>query len=119
VRKDITFTPDTIQSFSLDLPTSYYRFSGGGGEARKWKFPIRSPPSKNKSSELWEIDPDAIQRMSNKNVGALLVMEERRLAGIISESDYTRKLILVGKSSKTTRILEFMTTKGVILLEQD
>lgn len=52
---------------------------------------------------------DAISMMSDRGVGALLVMEGERLRGIISERDYTRKVILQGRSSKDTRVNEIMT----------
>jgi CBS domain-containing protein len=52
---------------------------------------------------------DAIKMMSNRGVGALLVMESRKLVGIISERDYTRKVILKGKSSKDTPVKEIMS----------
>jgi CBS domain-containing protein len=52
---------------------------------------------------------DAIKMMSEKGVGALLVMESGKLVGIISERDYTRKVILKGKSSKTTPVKEIMS----------
>jgi CBS domain-containing protein len=52
---------------------------------------------------------DAIRLMSAKNVGALLVLEGERLAGIISERDYTRKVILKGKSSRETQVQEIMS----------
>lgn len=52
---------------------------------------------------------DAIQLMSDKGVGALLVIESGKLVGIISERDYTRKVILKGKSSKETPVREIMT----------
>ena len=57
----------------------------------------------HKGSAVWSIAPnamvfDAIQLMADKNVGALPVVENDKLVGIISERDYTRKVILKGKS---------------------
>jgi CBS domain-containing protein len=52
---------------------------------------------------------DAIALMADKNIGALPVLENDRLIGIISERDYTRKVILKGKSSQETRVEEIMT----------
>ena len=71
-----------------------------------------------KGSEVWSIGPDAtvfdaIQTMADKNVGALPVVENDRLVGIISERDYTRKVILQGKSSKEARVKEIMTQQLV------
>jgi CBS domain-containing protein len=67
----------------------------------------------HKNREIWRITPDAtvfaaIQLMSDKNVGALLVMEQDSLLGIVSERDYTRNVILKGKSSKATPVREVM-----------
>ena len=67
-----------------------------------------------KGSTVWSIAPaatvfDAIALMADKNIGALPVVEDDRLIGIISERDYTRKVILKGKSSKETRVEEIMT----------
>lgn len=53
---------------------------------------------------------DAIKIMSEKNVGAILVIEEGQLKGIFSERDYARKVILKDKSSKTTILKEIMVT---------
>ena len=69
----------------------------------------------DKTSDIWSIAPDAsvydaIEMMAEKNAGALLVMEGEKLAGIISERDYSRKVILQGKSSKKTPVSEIMTT---------
>lgn len=66
-----------------------------------------------KSGEVFSISPDAvvfqaIEMMDKKNVGALLVMEEDRLIGIISERDYTRKVILCGRRSRETKVAEIM-----------
>jgi CBS domain-containing protein len=54
---------------------------------------------------------DALKVMSEKNIGAVLVMEEEELLGIFSERDYARKVILAGRSSKTTEVKELMTSK--------
>ena len=66
-----------------------------------------------KGSQVWSISPDAtvfdaIQMMAEKNVGALPVMEEGRVIGIVSEREYTRKVALKGKSSKQTLVKEIM-----------
>ena len=70
----------------------------------------------NKGAGILSIAPDAtvfaaIKLMSEKNVGALLVMEGEKLAGIITERDYTRKVILEGRSSKETLVKDIMTEK--------
>ena len=54
---------------------------------------------------------DALKVMSEKNIGAVLVMEDGELLGIFSERDYARKVILAGRSSKTTEVKELMTSK--------
>lgn len=69
----------------------------------------------NKGGEIYSIAPDAtvfaaIEMMTSKNVGALLVMEGERLVGIISERDYTRKVFLRGKRSRETQVAEIMSS---------
>lgn len=64
--------------------------------------------------EIWSVTPDtlvyrALQLLSEKDIGALLVMEKGELVGIISERDYARKVILEGKSSKETYTKEVMS----------
>jgi len=68
----------------------------------------------HKGATVWAVAPDtivfeAIQMMSEKNVGALLVTERDKLIGIISERDYTRKVALKGKSSRETKVREILS----------
>ena len=65
-----------------------------------------------------EIDPDAmvfgaVRLMDDYQVGALMVVEKDRLVGVISERDYTRKVVLKNRSSKTARVREIMTREPV------
>ena len=67
----------------------------------------------HKSSELWSISPDAtvfeaIEMMAKHNIGALPVMANGKLLGVVSERDYTRKVALKGKSSKDTSVREIL-----------
>jgi CBS domain-containing protein len=57
---------------------------------------------------------EAIEMMDKKNVGALLVMDGEQLNGIISERDYTRKVILRGKRSRETKVAEIMSTNVTV-----
>lgn len=71
---------------------------------------------KAKGREVFSVAPDALvfgalKLMAEKDVGALVVIEGGRLAGIISERDYARKVILHGKSSHDIRVREIMTGK--------
>jgi CBS domain-containing protein len=56
---------------------------------------------------------DAIGLMTEKGVGALLVVENKKLVGVVSERDYMRKVALMGRSSQTTRIQEIMTPNPI------
>ena len=58
---------------------------------------------------------DALRVMAEKEIGAVLVLEGDRLAGILSERDYARKVVLEGKSSKDTPVSEIMTSKLVCI----
>jgi CBS domain-containing protein len=67
-----------------------------------------------KGYDIWSIGPDtlvidALKLMAEKGIGALLVLEEEDLVGIISERDYARKVALQGKSSLNTPVKDIMT----------
>lgn len=69
----------------------------------------------HKTGELWSVTPDAtvyeaIQIMAERNIGALPVIEQGRLVGVVSERDYTRKVALKGKSSKETKVREILAS---------
>lgn len=71
-----------------------------------------------KAPEVFAISPDApvidaVRLMAEKGIGAVVVMEGGRLAGILSERDYARKIVLQGRSSKDTRVQEIMTAEVV------
>jgi CBS domain-containing protein len=79
--------------------------------------PIRSI-LRTKSQNLYWLPPDAtvyqaIELMSEKSAGALPVMNEGRLTGIVSERDYARKVILKGKLSKETLVSEIMSAPAI------
>jgi CBS domain-containing protein len=73
---------------------------------------------RHKGQEVWSVAPDstvfeAIALMAKQGVGAVLVLDEGNLAGIVTERDYARKVILQGRSSKETRVGEIMTSELV------
>ncbi len=72
----------------------------------------------SKGTHIWSTTPgtsvyDALQLMADRNVGALVVIDGERLAGIFSERDYARKVILKGKTSHELSVSEIMTTDVV------
>ncbi len=76
-----------------------------------------------KSSVVHAVSPDttvleAIAQMDSKRIGALLVMQGDQLVGILSERDYTRKVILLGRASRDTRVSEIMTAQVIVVQPQ-
>lgn len=71
---------------------------------------------KHKAHRVASIEPDAsvfeaLQLMAKHDIGSLVVLDGERLTGIFSERDYARQVVLLGKSSKETRVREIMTHK--------
>ncbi|MHB8880169.1 MAG: CBS domain-containing protein [Thermodesulfovibrionales bacterium] len=78
----------------------------------------------SKKKGFWTIPPDvtayeALQIMADQDVGALLVVSERKLLGIFTERDYSRKVVLKGRSSKETPVRELMTTSVLCVSPYD
>jgi CBS domain-containing protein len=78
---------------------------------------------KTKGNKIWSIAPHetaykALQLMSEKDLGALVVIDKGKVVGVFTERDYARKVILKGKSSKTTNVSELMT-KEVLFVDPD
>ena len=73
---------------------------------------------KEKGNDFYKVEPDtitieALRLMAEKNIGAVMVVENNLLVGIFSERDYARKIVLQGKSSVSTSVAEVMTTDMV------
>ena len=71
-----------------------------------------------KGGDVWSVRPDdqvydAIRLMAEKAVGALMVTDGPRLVGVVSERDYARKVILQGRSSKSTPVRDIMTAEVI------
>ncbi|MHA7307835.1 CBS domain-containing protein [Burkholderia pseudomallei] len=75
---------------------------------------LRSKPDSGRTIHMVEKSDsvyNAIKLMAEKSIGALLVMDGANIAGIVTERDYARKVVLLDRSSKATRVEEIMTSK--------
>ncbi len=71
-----------------------------------------------KGSDVWSVDADAsvfeaLDYMAEKNIGAVIVVHDGEFVGIMSERDYARKIILMSRASRDTRVSEIMTPEPV------
>ena len=78
----------------------------------------------SRSGEIWSVSSDqsvldAIKLMAEKGVGALLVMDDGRLEGIVSERDYARKVVLEDRSSRDTSVSAIMTPNPVTITREN
>ena len=78
---------------------------------------------KTKNARVWTISPNAsvyvaLELMAAQNVGALVVLENDLIVGMFSERDYARKVILLGRASKTTTVKELMT-RDVLYVDRE
>ena len=88
--------------------------------AIRFDEPVRSMLRLKGKNQVWSITPDetvyrAIETMSERQIGCLVVLIGGQLAGIVSERDYARKVILKGRSSQETRVREIMTTPALFV----
>lgn len=77
----------------------------------------------HKGRDIWSVSSDltvfdALSMMADKNIGALVVIDDDAVTGIVSERDYARKVVLLGKDSKDTLVGEIMTS-GPITVTAD
>jgi len=77
-----------------------------------------------KGYDVWSTSPkasvfDVLQKMAEKNIGALVVLDGDELVGVVSERDYARKVILQGKASMETPVGEIMTEEVVTVTPQN
>ena len=78
----------------------------------------------NKTGEIWTTRPedsvyDAIRTMGEKNIGALVAIEDGEVIGVLSERDYSRKVVLQGRTSRDTRVGEILSRPAITVGSRD
>ena len=78
----------------------------------------------NKSGKIWTTSPqatvyEAIHLMGEKNIGALVAMENDEVVGVLSERDYSRKVVLQGRTSRDTQVGEILTRPAITVRSRD
>lgn len=78
----------------------------------------------NKNGELWTTTPnntvyEAIGLMGEKNIGAVIVVENNEVVGVLSERDYSRKVVLQGRTSRDTRVGEILSRPVITVRRKD
>jgi CBS domain-containing protein len=78
----------------------------------------------NKGGEIWTTKPedsvyDAIRLMGEKNIGALVALEDGEVVGVLSERDYSRKVVLQGRTSRDTRVGEILSRPAITVCSKD
>lgn len=78
----------------------------------------------NKSGDICTTTPDdsvydAIRQMGERNIGALVVLENGRIVGVLSERDYSRKVVLQGRTSRDTRVGEIISSPAITVESRD
>ena len=78
----------------------------------------------NKTGEIWTTRPedsvyDAIRTMGEKNIGALVAIEDGEVIGVLSERDYSRKVVLQGRTSRDTRVGEILSRPAITVRSRD
>ena len=74
----------------------------------------------SKGNDVWSVSPDttvfdALRVMADKDIGAVIVLTDDELCGVLSERDYARKVVLEGKASVTTPVSEIMTSPVLVV----
>jgi CBS domain-containing protein len=87
-------------------------------KAGRGAAPVRAVLQQKARNEVFTVEPktsvfDALSMMAARNIGALVVMDGGTVVGVVSERDYARKVILIGKSSRETTVAEIMGTPPV------
>lgn len=78
----------------------------------------------NKSGDICTTTPndsvyDAIRQMGERNIGALVVLENGQIVGVLSERDYSRKVVLQGRTSRDTRVGEIISSPAITVQSRD